>query len=404
MIIKHIKYKDILRYGFIPFILLSMCVTLNAQDSLNPRDNFTYLIEKGISFGIGASLEGYNNFEGGIKRGTAFAATFDANINFDLQKLIGLKNATFYADFEYHAGENPTEKLTGDFQVFDKHNSFPFAQIFEFWYQQRFFDSKLRIKLGKIDANTEFSVIDNGIEFLNSSTQDSPTLFVFPTYPAPAPSINIFFSPSTFFDLKLAMDYANQNAGFLNFYGVPMSVLPTENGVLLLSELDLNWDRFPYFKKDGNFKLGTWHHTGTFTSFEGKSIHGANGIYAILNQTMWQPVAKNTKERGIRMFLEFGLADANLTAVFAHYGGGVVWIGPYTTHYKDALGFSGQYVSLSPNLHLGKHHETNLEVFYKLALTNSVNIKADGQYIINPGGKFRNALVGTMILNFQIGQ
>ena len=373
----------------------------NAQDSSDKKSIFKKLNKKGISFGVRGTLEGYNNFEGGVKRGTAYASTFDANINLDLQKLFGLKNAVFYTDLEYHIGNNPSEKLIGDFQVFDKHNSFPFLQMLEFWYQQKLFNSKLRIKIGKIDANSEFSLIDNGLEFINSSTQVTPTFFTFTTFPDPVPGINIFFTPDKLFYINLAINYANQNAGFLNFYGNPVSVQPTTNGVLLLGELGLIWNRLSNFKKDGNFKLGLWQHTGTFNSFKDKTVQGAKGIYVIFDQTLWQPITSNSNDRGIRMFLELGLTDRNLTAVIAHYGGGVVWTGLAARRNKDAVGFSSHYVSLSPDLHLPEKNETNLEAFYKLAITNWLSVKADVQYIINPGGEFNNALVSTMLLDFK---
>ncbi|MEO6832583.1 MAG: carbohydrate porin [Chitinophagaceae bacterium] len=401
--IKRLWRKSIFRNAVIVFILMNLYATSNAQDSTKQKNIFTQLSENGLSFGLKESLEGYHNFVGGVKTGTAYASTFDANINFDLQKLIGLKNATFYADLEYHTGDNPTQKLIGDFQVFDKHNSFPFVQMLELWYQQELFHSKLRIKIGKIDANSEFSVIDGGLEFINSSTQVSPTFFVFPTFPDPVPSINIFFSPSKLFYLNLAMDYANKNARFLNFYGDPVSVQATTYGVLLLSEAGLRWDHLSRFKKDGNFKLGLWQHTGTFSNFDGKSTQGANGIYAIFNQTLWQPIAPNINDRGIRMFLDFGLTDPNLAAIYAHYGGGLVWTGPSSKRNKDVIGLSSNYMPLSPQLHLAEQNETNIETFYKLSVTNWLSVKADVQYIFNPGGKLNNALIGTMLLNFKFG-
>ncbi len=397
------KVKFILKYFSVIFILMSLSTTSTAQDSIKQKNIFTILSTNGISFGISETLEGYNNFEGGIKTGTAYASTFDANINFDLQKSIGIKNAVIYADLEYHAGDDPSEKLIGDFQVFDKHNSFPFVQMLEFWYQQELFNSKLRLKIGKIDTNSEFSVIDNGLEFINSSTQVTPTFFVFPTFPDPVPSINIFISSGKLFYINLAMDYANQNARFLNFHGDPVSLQPTTNGVLLLSELGLKWNHLSSLQKDGNLKFGVWQHTGTFSNFDGKSVQGTNGIYAIFDQTLWQPIAHNTSDRGIRMFLVYGLTDHHLAAVYAHYGGGVVWTGPSAKRSDDAFGFSSHYAFLSPELHLPEQDETNLEAFYKFVVTHWLNVKADAQYVINPGGEFNNALVGTMILNFEFG-
>jgi len=59
--------------------------------------------------------------------------------------------------------------LVGNVQKFTKLNYPPYLQIAEFWYRQTLFHGKLRLKLGKVDANSEFSVVDNYLAFLNSS-------------------------------------------------------------------------------------------------------------------------------------------------------------------------------------------------------------------------------------------
>ncbi len=64
--------------------------------------------------------------------------------------------------------------------MFDKLNFSPYLQVFELWYQQKLFDGRLRIKLGKVDANTEFSVITDerppqAIKAANQCSQPRPT-------------------------------------------------------------------------------------------------------------------------------------------------------------------------------------------------------------------------------------
>ena len=216
------------------------------------------LNNKGFTFGVSEALGGYYNFFGGIKRGGTIASLFDANVSIDLQKLIGLKGALFYADLEDHAGGNPTSSLVGDAQTFDKNTADPFFQVHELWYQQKLFHDKLRLKLGKVDANSEFSVITNGLGFLNSSTQVTPTLFMFPTFPDPMPAVNLFFTPNKLFYTSLGVFDANKNDHFLNFYGSPQLVQPTSNGQLFISETGLTWNNLPFLHHEGNFKLQAW--------------------------------------------------------------------------------------------------------------------------------------------------
>lgn len=383
---------------------LLLCITTGtfyaAQAQPSQSKLFKDLQQSGFSFGLNETLEGYHNFTGGIKRGSDWASTLDGNITIDLQRLLGLKNALFYADLEYHTGGNPTQKLTGDLQVFDKHNGAPFLQMLELWYQQKLFNDMLRIKIGKIDANTEFSVIDNGLEFINSSTQVTPTLFVFPTFPDPMPAVAVFFSPDKLVYTNLAVFNANRRDRFLDFYGDPASVQPTLNGNLFVSESGLIWDKLPVLDNNGNLKIGLWKHSGTFTQFNGNPLEGAEGIYLIFNQTAWKPNDSESKERGVRIFLEYALTDARITPVYQHYGGGVAWTGIFGKRPSDVYGLSIQNANISSGAHLPEKFELNMETFYKYNISSRLSIKPDIQYILHPGGKYPNALMGILILNF----
>lgn len=375
-----------------------------AQKKDSSNTLFEKLNESGFSFGASESLEGYGNFSGGIKRGNAYASTLDANMNIDLSKLFnGRSVGTFYADLEYHTGNNPTSLLIGDVQVFDKHNAAPFFQMLEFWYQQEFFRRKLRIKIGKIDANSEFSVIDNGLEFINSSTQVTPTLIVFPTFPDPVPAVNVFFTASKSFYTHFGVDDANQRGKFLNFYGDPVSVQPTSDGLLFISESGFSWNSFPWIGHDGNIKLGLWKHNGTFKTWKGDDQRGTEGLYLIFDQTLWRAGADDNSP-GLYGYWEYAVTDSSVSPVHAHFGGGLVWDHTHSKKMPDMMGFGAHYVSLSPGLHTVKRSETNVEAFYRFDLTSWFSVKADMQHIFNPGGQYKDATVGTILFNFSIGQ
>jgi porin len=360
------------------------------------------LKDYGVTLGAGEVLEGYYNVHGGIKSGAAYASTFDAHLTVDLQKLVGLPHGTFYTDLEYHFGDNPSTLLTGDVQVFDKHSAPPFLQILEIWYQQELFAGKLRIKAGKVDANTEFSVIDNGLEFINSPTQVTPTFFVFPTFPDPMPAVNLFFTPGKLFYTSFAVYDANRGDRFLDFYGDPALIQPSDRGQLLISESGLRWDQGPLTRKDGNLKIGLWKHTGVFTKWRGGVRKGADGFYLILDQTLWRP-ADSSAGRGVRLFAELAAAEASVSPVWLHYGGGIAWTGPWAARPADIGGLSVQNARLSSMIRLPYSYELNFEAFYKLQLKPWLDVKPDLQYIVHPSGIFENALVATLLLSFDVG-
>lgn len=343
-------------------------------------------------------MEGFNNFRGGIQTGAVAASTVDAELSLDLDKLAGIPGGEFYIDLEDHAGRNPSAALAGDLQVFDKLNFTPYFQVFEFWYQQTLLKNKLRIKVGKVDANTEFSVIDNGLPFLSSSTQVTPTLFVFPTTPDPMPSINVFFTPTSLFYASFAIYDANASDHFLNFYGHPASIQPAPNGQLFIGETGLTWNRLPILKTDGNLRLGFWGHTGTFTRLDRGSQRGAEGFYVILDQTVWKPASDPSDKRGLRTFWEYGRTDPSITPIYQHYGGGLTWTGLLPGRRRDIVGFSPQYARLSRAAGLQQHYEMVFETFYKVQLTPWTSIQADVQHITHPGGQYSSALAGTLRL------
>ncbi len=355
--------------------------------------------DRGITLGTTGSLEAYENFTGGIRTGSAFAALLDASMNLDLEKLMGLKRGTFYVDFEYHGGDNPTAKLVGDLQVFDKNNADPFFETLEIWYQQILFSNKLRIKAGKVDANTEFSVIDNGLDFINSPTQVTPAFPVFPTFPDPMPGITLFFNPNRLFFFDFALYEANQSTHFLNFSGHPAAAQLSLHGQLFMVESGLNWNHLASWLKDGNVKIGFWRHNGYFQDLLGRYQHGLAGMYVIYDQTLWKSLRKNDPEV-LKMFLVYGLTDSRVSAIYRHYGGGMVLTAPFRTRPEDETGFSLQYTDISSGLRVPQKFELNLEAYYQFSLNKTINLKPDLQYVVHPGGIYRNAFVSTLMLNY----
>lgn len=361
-----------------------------------------FLQKKGIALGLEVVPEYFYNFLGGIRSGSRGAATVDLNLTIDTEKAMEWQGGTFYIDLEDHAGQNPSRVLTGDLQFFDPYNFTPFFEIFELWYQQTLCNERWRFKWGKVDANTEFSVIENGLPFLNSTAQITPTILSFPTTPDPTLGINVFYKPSKFFYASFGIFDANRKDRFGIFYGHPENYMLTRSGILLIGEAAAIWEN-AFFKKEGNFKLGVWRHTGTFRGLGGNFQKGAAGYYIILNQTLWEPHKKsqNKLKEGVRTFLAYGNTNSNIGLINASWSGGVTWTGFLETRQEDILGFSANYVHIRPAAQLRYSYELALEWLYRIQLFPWMMIGQDLQYIIHPGGTYSNALVETLRLNIK---
>jgi porin len=304
-------------------------------------------------------------------------------------------------DLEDHAGRNPQADLTGDLQNFDKLNFSPYLQIFELWYQQQLFDERLRLKVGKVDANTEFGVIDNGLPFINASTQVTPTITPFPTTPDPMPSADVFFTPVKFWYVSFMASYANRSDTFGDFVGHPQSVQPAQSGALFIAETGWRWDHALLLGKDGNLKGGIWGDNGTFTRLDGGRKKGSGGGYGIFDKTLWQPAGEPEQGRGVRSFLEAGRTQSSVSVMDWNAAAGATWTGPIPGRANDILGFSANYAHLSAPAMLPHSYELGLEWMYQAPLWKWATLMPDLQFIIHPGGKYSDALVGTLDLTIQ---
>lgn len=357
------------------------------------------LAGRGISLSGSIVLEGFNNFMGGVRSGEVVgASTIDLSVGLDAEKLLGIAGGELYADLEDHAGQDPSNAIAGDLQVFDKLNSPPYLQLFEFWYQQLLFNGALRVKVGKIDANSEFSVVDYGLPFLSSSTQVSPTVFLFPTTPDPMPAVNLFFTPSRSFYTSVGAFYGNRSDRFGDFIGNPEFNQLSRYGGFFIIESGFSWRSSFISPFAGNLKVGAWGHDGTFLRLDNTMQTGTGGIYAIIDQTIFG----HNSSRPIRTFLEYGLTQQTINPVYEHYGAGFTWTGLLASRPADIAGLTAQYAAIGPEAGLRYDYELAFETFYTLKAFRWGSIMPDLQYIVHPGGTYRNALVATVHLSVHL--
>ena len=355
----------------------------------------------GISFAGALSLDYSHNAHGGITSGDDFRNLLDLRLSLDTKPLLGLTGGLFSIDFQNQAGGNATERLTGDVQGFDNADADGRTQIAELWYQQLFFEQKLRIKVGKVDSNSEFSVPLNDVSFLNSSYGHSPTILAMPTYPNPAMSINAFIYPTPNFYAGAGI-YDGSGAVSVNTgsYG-PKHFFTSPGDYFFIGEVGSQWS-FAQYTLPGRIAVGGWGSNARFGRNDGGTEKGTGGIYLNADQTIWHKLYYNpTDPQGVGIFFQFGQADNELAAVNEYYSTGFTWTGMIPTRIADVTGLGVNYANLSDDPQAGFIHsaESSVELFYGLQFTPYCQIKPDLQYIMNPGGTTsHDALVATVRL------
>ncbi len=341
---------------------------------------------------------------GGVRRRNTTRSLLDVNLTLDLEALFGLKGATLFADYYSQVGRDGSKDV-GDIQAFSNIDSDNVHQLAELWYEQWLFENRFRLKVGKVEASSEFAYVDSAGEFIHSSPGFSPTILSFPSYPDPAMSVNVFIYPIEGIYFGLAVYNGALNDGVRTGRRGPSTFFNNvkSDDYFLIGELGITWSDSANWGA-GRFVVGPWYHSGDFARFDGGSESGTEGVYLVFEQRIWRenPGVKDD-EQGLSVFFQYGYADERVSEMTHHVGFGLFLVGPISGRDDDSAGIMVSFVDLSDASGAGfTQDETALELFYRLQVTPHISVKPDLQYIIDPSGdrSIKDALVGT--LRFEI--
>ncbi len=359
----------------------------------------TSLEERGLTFAGSYTFEWSSVWDGGLKRGASTRSLLDLNMTLSLEKAFSWRGGTVYIDFystDGRGGNLDVGALQGPSNLETDANV---DQIAEAWFEQVFGEGGLRVKFGKIDANSEFAFIESAGEFLNASAGVHPTIIGIPTYPDPAMGVVVQGSPlewltisGGFFDGASAVD------GVATGRNSPVTFFSSDRSddYFLIGEVAAGW-AFEG-QRTGHIGVGLWHHTGEFEKFDGGTTSGTTGFYAMLDQRLAaRDEADAESDRGLYVFGQFGYASEEVSEIHIHVAAGVSLLGTFPGRDADAAGLYVSYAGISDKSGLGEY-ETAFELFYRLQLTPWASIKPDIQFIVNPGGDsgIDDALVGSL--------
>ncbi len=346
------------------------------------------LAERGVDVEAGWTAELARVLDGGARERSTFHHLLDINVTFDLDRLTAIPGATLYADGYVLNGRQLSNDV-GDYQGVSNFDSAPMQQLAEVWWEQRLLDDQLRFKLGKVDAYTEFGVVENGGELLHSSVAYSPTTAL-PSYPDPATAICAFWAAPAGSLLEGAsfslgcFDGAAQEGvrtgarGPRTFFGPPADLY-------WICEAGWRWSCCGDLA--GRCAVGTSLHTGTFDRFDGTTENGTRNGYLTLDQTFWREHPDAAADgQGFGLALRFGLADDEVSEAARDGALALQWTGCVPARDLDVLGFAAAWVEFADDAGFTENEELVLELVYKVQATPWLAIHPDLQYVIHPGG------------------
>jgi len=299
----------------------------------------------------------------------------EVSVGIDLDKVAGWKGAKLYGSLHSFAGSDGSAEITGDCQGYSNIDSPEGTHLFELWLEKNIWSGKLRLKLGKMDANTDFAYVENASGFLNGSMGHSPTIADMPTYPLARLGGAIFFKPTRIVYLSEGV------------------FRDAKSGEMFFSEGGLRW-KVASTELPGRAAVGYWRHSQPISAAQSAIASlpsGSGGYYAVVEQMfVRQHGASASGPRGIGGYFQVGTADPWSNEMDRHIGIGAQWQGPFARRAADLAGLGASLVHIGPAVDvpgtLNEHHEHSVENFYRFQLKSWLSMTTDLQYIDHPYG------------------
>lgn len=295
--------------------------------------------------------------------------SFDLLVPVDGKKLFGLNGSAAMVRLKHHINVFG-ETYDGAAQLYSNIDASSRTTLYEIWFEQRLMSDRLRFKAGKIDANTEFSAVQNAGDFLNSSMGYSPTIVTFPTYPEPKPGVAAFMHARGGYSLGLGVfDTAGSNA-------------------LSIIEPGRSWN-LGKLEHPGRVTFGYWRLDGSIARFDNDDASSAQGFYSVAEQVAWRkPFAQDQGERRLSTFLQLGWAEGRVSGFTHHAGAGAILEGPLRRRSQDSIGLAATWVRFSsePQAGFDLRSEFVVESYYKVPFNRHIALVQDFQFLHHPGG------------------
>lgn len=370
-------------------------------------------VGNGISFSLQYTGQAAANPFGGIRQDDAFAGQLYFGTDLDLEKLANLAGGSVHLAITNRHGDSLSQKAIGNnTSVQEIYGGGQTTRLTKLSYQQKLFDDRLNVEVGRLVANTDFLSNDLYCHFQTNSACGNPT-FVFKTS-------NFTYWPVSSWGghaKAWATDKIFVHAGVYEVN--PDRVLPGNHGLKwstkgatgVVIPVELGYSTaFANDDMPRNYGIGGWYDTSDYADplsdvAGGASVvsglpaltrSGRSGVYARFDQMVWRPDAQS--KRGLTLF---GVAMAGTSGKLAEsrfFELGALWRGPLATRPDDTIGVVVNVQRLSDralkaidlaqaSIGNARHIPANqvmMELNYGFQPTPGLTVTPNLQYIVNP--------------------
>jgi porin len=359
------------------------------------------------------------NPSGGRSQGFAYADNIGLGLLFDLDKLAGLEGGSFLVSMSQRDGDSLSQKRVGNVFTIQQVYGGETFHLIDLAYQQKLFDDRVELRLGRIGAGDDFLVCQYDYLLMQNGFDGNPVGIFFnapgmSAYPNATWGARIKWKPTKRTYVMSGVYNGDTGIRANDNHGADMSL----NGpVFVMGEAGYRLNGLPGDPQFlGNYKAGFWYDNSTFTDYRTvgygtttASKRGSWGFYGLFDQLLI-PFAEPTSNRGLGIFGSAIVAsDESVCQMPYFFTAGVACRGIFASRPTDAAGFGVVFGQFSDDLRDAEQreqlldpsvgvqsHETVLEWTYRFNLRKgALFFQPDIQYVIRPGGtrQLSNAVV-----------
>src|SRR5215470_15325635 len=378
----------------------------------------TWLEDQGITPTLTFVTDSLGNPSGGKNQGFTTANNLGLDLNFDLEKLCGFEGASFLLSMSYRFG--------GSLSANYIHNVFTVQQVFggetfhliNITYQQKLFDDRVELRLGRIAAGDDFLVSPYNYVFVQNGFDGNPVGIFFNSpgmtaYPNDTWGALVKVRPTARTYIMGGVYNGDPSIRSNDHHGADFSM---DGPVFAIGEVAYQPNSLPGDRGLlGDYKAGFWYDNSLYTDFNTGAVNRGNwGFYGMFDQLLVR-FGKPASHRGLGVAGSF-LASPDqsisqmpyfLTAALVARGifparpVDVAGLGVVFGHFSNELQDSQRRArQLDPTVGV-QSYETVLEFTYRLALRKSaLYVQPDLQYVFQPGGTGR--IPDALVLGAQV--
>jgi len=316
----------------------------------------------------------------------------DAALTLDSHKLGLWDGGTFYVLGQNNHGASGITDAVGSAQPVTNLEAEPYTQLTELFLEQTAFDDRLRIRIGKQDANRDFGTPRFGGNFINNNFGMYPTSPL-PSYPTTGLGALVAVQPVAWLTTKAAVYEGSPAVGGLGL----TTAFQAGAGYTLVGGAAATHHYGPADRDGGTTSAGVWWQSDDITEVGvamPRTFASDAGWFVQNDERIYLHPENPDDPRGLTVILRVSGARPDRTPVTRYAGGSAAWhgIGPRR---NDTVGVGAGTFRVAEPLggSPGPRDEYFAEAFYKLRLTSFFSLQPDLQWFHHPGGDGADAVV-----------